>query len=124
MVILIFHIRSIIQKKRVFVNPKTNNNAIIFRKWHNKPTNERKILKKEGVNLKDYKEVVKATADLREKNKPAPKELPPTQEELLTEILAELRKQNATETKEEHKTEEIKAEEKPKKTRKKKEVKE
>ena len=81
---------------------------------------ERKILKKEGVDFKDYKEVVKATAELRERNKPAPKELPPTQEELLTEILAELKKQNSTENKEEPKVKE----EKPKKTRKKKEVKE
>jgi large conductance mechanosensitive channel len=55
---------------------------------------ERKQLKKDGVNVKNYDELIKATAELREKNKPAPKELPPTQEELLTDILAELKKQN------------------------------
>lgn len=82
---------------------------------------ERKQLKKEGVDLRNHKELIKATADLRERNKPAPKELPPTQEELLTEILAELKKQNTTETKVEPLAEEVKTEEKPK--RKKKEVK-
>lgn len=55
---------------------------------------ERKILKKQGVNMKDYKEVISATAELRERNKPAPVPPKPTQEELLTEILAELKKQN------------------------------
>ena len=71
---------------------------------------ERKQLKKEGVNVKNYDELIKATADLRERNKPAPKELPPTQEELLTDILAELKKQN------EPKQEEVATvEEKPKK---------
>ncbi len=55
---------------------------------------ERKALKKEGVNMKDFDEVIKATAALRERNKPAPVEAPPTQEELLTDILAELKKQN------------------------------
>jgi len=78
---------------------------------------ERKQLKKEGVNLKDYDELIKATAALRERNKPAPKELPPTQEELLTEILAELKKQN--EEKEETPIVEIK-EEKTKKIKTKK----
>ena len=33
---------------------------------------ERKILKGEGVNMKDYKAVIKATAELRERNKPVP----------------------------------------------------
>lgn len=55
---------------------------------------ERKALKKEGVNLKNHSELIKATAELRERNKPAPKEIPPTQEELLTQILTELKKQN------------------------------
>ena len=57
---------------------------------------ERKILKKEGVTMKNRDELIKATAELRERNKPEPKPLPPTQEELLTEILGELKKQNAS----------------------------
>lgn len=60
-----------------------------------RPTKEeKKVLKAQGVNMKDYKAVVAATAELREKNKPAPVPVKPTQEELLTEILAELKKQN------------------------------
>ena len=55
---------------------------------------ERKQLKKLGVNMRDRDDVIKATAELRERNKPAPKELPPTQEELLADILTELKKQN------------------------------
>ena len=56
---------------------------------------EKKILKEQGVNMKNRKEVVAATAELREKNKPVPPAPKPTQEELLTEILSELKKQNA-----------------------------
>lgn len=58
---------------------------------------EKKILKEQGVNMRDYHAVVKATAELREKNKPAPEPVvvKPTQEELLTDILVELKKQNA-----------------------------
>lgn len=60
-----------------------------------KPTKEeKKTLKAQGVDMKDYKAVLVATAELREKNKPAPTPAKPTQEELLTEILAELKKQN------------------------------
>ena len=60
-----------------------------------RPTKEeRKVLKQQGVNMKDYHAVIKATAELREKNKPAPVPPKPTQEELLTEILTELKKQN------------------------------
>ena len=55
---------------------------------------ERKQLKAEGVKMKDYKAVVKATAELRERNKPAPEPPKPTQEEILTDILEELKKQN------------------------------
>lgn len=55
---------------------------------------ERKILKKEGVDMKDYKAVIKATAELRERNKPAPVPPKPTEQELLTNILEELKKQN------------------------------
>ena len=80
---------------------------------------ERKVLKKEGVNMRDYDELIKATAALRERNKPAPVEAPPTQEELLTEILAELKKQNATEEKVEP-IKEVAMEEKQKKAKAKK----
>ncbi len=55
---------------------------------------EKKILKEQGVNMKDYKAVVAATAELREANKPAPVPPKPTQEELLASILEELKKQN------------------------------
>lgn len=68
---------------------------------------ERKILKKQGVNMKDYKEVISATAELRERNKPAPVPPKPTQEELLTEILAELKKQNVGNQIENEKTVEL-----------------
>ena len=62
------------------------------KKW---PTREElKTLKDEGVNIKDKKAVLEATANLRERNKPAPAPAKPTQEELLTQILAELKKQN------------------------------
>lgn len=60
-----------------------------------RPTREeRKILKAEGVNMKNYHEVLVKTAELRERNKPAPVPPKPTQEELLTGILEELKKQN------------------------------
>lgn len=65
------------------------------KKW---PTREElKTLKAEGVNIKDRKTVIAATAELRERNKPAPAPAKPTQEELLTGILEELKKQNSTE---------------------------
>ena len=57
---------------------------------------ERKILKGEGVNMKDYKAVIKATAELRERNKPVPPAPKPTEQELLTSILDELKKQNTS----------------------------
>lgn len=60
-----------------------------------KPTKEEKnALKEQGVNMKNHEEVKKATLALREKNKPAPEPPKPTQEELLTAILEELKKQN------------------------------
>ena len=55
---------------------------------------EKKVLKEQGVDMKDYKAVVAATAELREANKPAPEPPKPTQEELLASILEELKKQN------------------------------
>ncbi len=54
---------------------------------------ERKILKENGVNMKSHAEVVKATAELRDKNKVVV-EPKPTTDELLAEILVELKKQN------------------------------
>ena len=60
-----------------------------------KPTKEeKKQLKEQGVNMKNRKEVLKATKELREKNKTPEPEPKPTQEELLADILAELKKQN------------------------------
>ena len=57
---------------------------------------EKQTLKAMGVNMKSKKEVLKATAELREKNKPVPPPPKPTQEELLTQILEELKKQNTS----------------------------
>ena len=54
---------------------------------------ERKQLKADGVNMKNRAEVIKATAELREKNKPV-EVVKPSTDELLTDILAELKKQN------------------------------
>lgn len=55
---------------------------------------ERKELKNRGVNMRNHKEVIEATAALRKERK---KEvvINPTTEELLTDILFELKKQNA-----------------------------
>ena len=55
---------------------------------------ERKELKANGVNMKDRKEVLKATEELRESKKAAPAPEKPTQEELLSQILVELQKSN------------------------------
>ncbi len=55
---------------------------------------ERKQLKEEGVNLKNRKEVLIATKALRERNKPVPPPPKPTSEELLSQILQEIKKQN------------------------------
>ena len=55
---------------------------------------ERETLRAQGVNMKDRKAVLAATAELREANKPAPVPPKPTQEELLANILEELKKQN------------------------------
>lgn len=60
---------------------------------------ERKQLKAQGVNMKNYEEVRHATEELRKANAPAPVPPKPTQEELLTDILEELKKQNTKETK-------------------------
>lgn len=54
---------------------------------------EKAILKERGVNMKNRKEVIAATAQLREENK-VQEVVKPTQEELLTQILEELKKQN------------------------------
>lgn len=55
---------------------------------------ERKILKSNGVDMKNVQEVLSATAELREKNKPVEEPPKPTQEQLLSDILVELQKQN------------------------------
>lgn len=61
------------------------------------PTKEEKAqLKENGVNMKNHAEVVKATAELREKNKVVV-EPKPTTDELLAEILVEIKKQNKDE---------------------------
>lgn len=69
---------------------------------------ERKELKANGVNMKDRKEVLKATEELRENKKAAPAPAKPTQEELLSQILVELQKSN--EAKEEKTSKKAKAE--------------
>lgn len=58
---------------------------------------EKKVLKSQGVDMKDRKAVILATAELREKTKPVPTPPKPTQEELLAQILEELKKQKPTE---------------------------
>lgn len=69
--------------------------GFIAKKKSELPTKEeRKQLKEKGITTKNVKVLIAETKKLREENKtpePAPK---PTQEELLTEILAELKKQN------------------------------
>lgn len=72
---------------------------------------EKKVLKEQGVDMKDRKAVIAATQELREKNKPAPVPPKPTQEELLTEILTELKKQNKQEEAQETIEEQIVAQE-------------
>ena len=57
---------------------------------------EKKQLKELGIKTKNKKELIEATKELSEKNKPAPVPPKPTQEELLTQILEELKKQNYT----------------------------
>lgn len=56
---------------------------------------ERKQLKAEGINIKNKKELLRATKALRERNKPEPLPPKPTTEQLLAEILEELKKQNS-----------------------------
>ncbi len=61
-----------------------------------KPTKaEKATLKERGVNLKDHKQVAEELKKLREENAPAIV-VKPTQEELLVQILEELKKQNAS----------------------------
>jgi len=55
---------------------------------------ERKELKAQGVNMKSRKEVIAATKALRDSKLPPVEPPKPTQEELLTNILEELKKQN------------------------------
>jgi len=63
------------------------------------PTKEEKAqLKEQGVDMKNHKEVVKATKELREKNKVVV-EPKPTTDELLAQILDEMKKQNEPKSK-------------------------
>jgi len=63
------------------------------------PTKEEKAqLKEQGVDMKNRKEVVKATKELREKNKVVV-EPKPTTDELLAQILEEMKKQNEPKSK-------------------------
>ena len=64
--------------------------------------------KNSSHKMKDRKEVLKATEELRESKKAAPAPAKPTQEELLSQILAELQKSN--EEKEEKTSKKAKAE--------------
>ena len=67
------------------------------------PTKEEKAqLKEQGVDMKNRKEVVKATKELREKNKVVV-EPKPTTDELLAQILEEMKKQNEPKSKNEKK---------------------
>ncbi len=67
---------------------------------------ERKELKAQGVNLKNRRETIEATRALRESKKPAPVPPKPTSEELLAQILTELKKQNETKVESTEKSEE------------------
>lgn len=52
-----------------------------------RPTKEEKaILREQGVDMRDRKAVLVATAELREKNKPVPPPAPETQEDILKDI--------------------------------------
>ncbi len=82
---VLFIIMKTIMSARGFLNKQA-------KKWPTK--DERKTLKEQGVNMKNKKEVLLATAELREKNKPVPAPPKPTQEQLLANILEELKKQN------------------------------
>ena len=55
---------------------------------------ERKELKAQGVDMKNHKEVLEATKALRASKVPPPPPPKPTTEELLTQILAELKTSN------------------------------
>lgn len=57
---------------------------------------ERKILKEAGVNIRNYKTVIAETKKLREANKEPEPEPKPTTDELLAQILKELKKKNET----------------------------
>lgn len=84
----------------VIVKAMMSAKGFIEKQTKSTPTKaERKELKAQGVNMKSRKEVLKATADLREKNKPAEEPAKPTEAELLTSILEEIKKQNAAKTK-------------------------
>lgn len=82
----LFIIVKVAMSTRGFIDKQT-------KQWPNRA--ERKELKAQGVNMKDPKALLKATAELRESKKVAPEPAKPTQEELLSNILEELKKQNS-----------------------------
>ncbi len=85
--LVLFTIIKITMGARGFIEKQT-------KKW---PTRkERKELKAQGVNMKDFDELLSATEALRESKKQPAEPPKPTQEELLTNILEELKKQNNT----------------------------
>lgn len=83
--LILFFIMKMMMSAQGFLSKQT-------KQWPTKE--EKKQLKTQGVNIKDKKALLKATAELREKNKPVPVPAKPTQEELLTKILEELKKHN------------------------------
>ncbi len=84
---VLFIIIKAVTNARAFIDGQT-------KKW---PTRaERKELKEQGVNLKDTKAVLKATEELRAEKNKQPEPPKPKQEELLENILEEIKKQNAS----------------------------
>ena len=79
----------------IIIKVMMNAKGFVEKKVKEQPNKtERKELKANGVNMKNREEVLKATAELRESKKPAPAPAKPTQEELLTQILEEMKKSN------------------------------
>ncbi|MBR1925441.1 MAG: large conductance mechanosensitive channel protein MscL [Clostridia bacterium] len=88
----------------VILKVMMSSQGYIQAKKSEQPTKEEKAqLKEQGVDMKDHKQVIKATKELREKNKVVV-EPKPTTEELLTQILDEMKKQNEPKSKNEKKS--------------------
>ncbi len=82
---VLFMIIKLTMNARGFIDGQT-------KKWPTKA--ERKELKENGVDMKNKNEVLKATADLRESKKVVPTPPVPKHEQILSQILIELQKQN------------------------------